>query len=401
MLSVLFKKSSRLLIVLGLLLAFSAGVFVAAPTSLSGVQAETVYQKGGEDTAAVYNEVSYSVVNLVVTTKIDQDQIFEFPDTPEGDGTPEVPFEFDMPDDFFSQGQGSGFVYDMEGHIVTNYHVIESAERIVVTFRDGTQARAEVIGTDPESDIAVLRVDVDPEILRPVTFADTEELYVGQPVLAIGSPFSQDWTLTTGIVSALDRTMGSGFTAFSISSVIQTDAAINPGNSGGPLLDIEGNVIGVNAQIMSRSSANSGVGFAIPGNLVQKVVKDLIERGDYKYAWLGISGQSLSLELREILDLPANQRGVLIGTVSRGGPADKGGLRGSSQQVEKDGIVYQVGGDIIVAINGEPVPHMDALIAYLVEKTQPGDEATLEVLRNGKTQTLTVTLGERSEYTAE
>jgi 2-alkenal reductase len=286
----------------------------------------------------------------------------------------------------------------MDGHIVTNYHVVEGAEKIDVTFRDGTMARAEVVGADSESDIAVIQVkDVDPSVLHPVTFANSSELYVGQPVLAIGSPFGQEWTLTTGIVSALGRTISSGFSDFSIPSAIQTDAAINPGNSGGPLLDVDGNVIGVNSQILSRSGSNAGVGFAIPANLVQRVARALIEDGAYHYAWLGISGGALTIDLIEAMDLAPNQRGVMVGEVTAGGPADKAGVHGADSTVEIDGQEVRVGGDVITAVDSVPVSHMDELIAYLVEQTNPGDEVTLTILRDGSEQQIAVTLGERQQ----
>ncbi len=400
----LLKESTRLLVIFGLLLAFGAGVLLAPPEAAS-IQAQDDYPMGGATAASVYENVAQSVVNITVIQRVSRDELFEFHDLPtpeEGEeGETPPPFEIPMPEedeDFFQGGQGSGFVYDEQGHIVTNYHVVMEADKIDVTFYDGTMARAEVVGTDPESDVAIVKVDIDPDVLQPVAFADTDTLYVGQPVLAIGSPFGQEWTLTTGIISALGRTMGSGFTQFSISSVIQTDTAINPGNSGGPLLDIDGKVIGVNTQIRSATRSNSGVGFAVPGNLVQKVVKSLIKTGEYHYAWLGISGQSLSLDLIDAMSLDPDQRGVLVNEVAMNGPADQAGLHGSDSTVEVDGLEYNVGGDIITAINGQPLQSMDALITYLVENTRPGDEITLDILRDGEAQTLTVTLGDREEY---
>ncbi|MCZ7546811.1 MAG: trypsin-like peptidase domain-containing protein [Anaerolineae bacterium] len=243
-------------------------------------------------------------------------------------------------------------------------------------------------------------MEVDPEVLQPVTFADSEALYVGQPVIAIGSPYGQEWTLTTGVVSALGRTISSGFSSFSISSGIQTDTAINPGNSGGPLMNINGEVVGVNAQIISQARANAGVGFAIPGNLVQRVAQALIDEGSYHYAWLGISGRTIDLDLIEALDLEANQRGVLVDTVTSGGPADDAGLRGNDATVTVDGQDLRVGGDIIIAVNDEPIRFMDELIAYLVEETQPGDEITLTVLRDGQEVPVAVTLGDREDFSA-
>ena len=394
----LVKRSAKLLIIVALVVAFGAGVLVASPAG-ARVGAQEQYTMGNAEVAAVYDRVSQSVVNINVLQRVEGGTLFEFRNFPfpEGGQPPESSPNPDNGQDFYQSGQGSGFVLDTDGHIVTNYHVVQDAERIVVSFQDGTQARAEVVGTDPESDIAVIKVDVDSEVLHPVTFANSSALYVGQPVLAIGSPFGQTWTLTTGIISALGRTIASGFTQFSIPSVIQTDAAINPGNSGGPLLDIEGNVVGVNTQILSRTGANAGVGFAVPSNLVQKVAAALIEDGSYKYAWLGISGGSLTLDQIEALKLPVNQRGVLISEVTAGGPADKAGLRGNDAVVKVNDQDVRVGGDIIVAVNGQPIRFMDELIAYLVEQTRPGDQITLTILREGAQQEVTVTLGERAD----
>ena len=392
------KRSAKLLIIVALVVAFGAGVLVASPAG-ARVGAQEQYTMGNAEVAAVYDRVSQSVVNINVLQRVEGGTLFEFRNFPfpEGGQPPESSPNPDNGQDFYQSGQGSGFVLDTDGHIVTNYHVVQDAERIVVSFQDGTQARAEVVGTDPESDIAVIKVDVDSEVLHPVTFANSSAPYVGQPVLAIGSPFGQTWTLTTGIISALGRTIASGFTQFSIPSVIQTDAAINPGNSGGPLLDIEGNVVGVNTQILSRTGANAGVGFAVPSNLVQKVAAALIEDGSYKYAWLGISGGSLTLDQIEALKLPVNQRGVLISEVTAGGPADKAGLRGNDAVVKVNDQDVRVGGDIIVAVNGQPIRFMDELIAYLVEQTRPGDQITLTILREGAQQEVTVTLGERAD----
>jgi S1-C subfamily serine protease len=209
------------------------------------------------------------------------------------------------------EGTGSGFVIDKDGHIVTNNHVVDGATRIEVEFYDGTLTAADVVGLDPDSDLAVLKVDLPADKLYPVTFADSDDLVIGQIVLALGSPFGQDWTLTTGIVSALNRTM-QGLSDFSIGNVIQTDAAINPGNSGGPLLDLEGRVIGVNSQIATTSDSNSGVGFAIPANLTQRVAQQLIENGVVEYSYIGISGGDVSLTLSQALELPADTRGVVV-----------------------------------------------------------------------------------------
>ncbi|MAS35648.1 MAG: hypothetical protein CL610_16680 [Anaerolineaceae bacterium] len=279
-------------------------------------------------------------------------------------------------------GSGSGFVIDKEGHIVTNNHVVDGATQIEVNFLDGTLARGEVVGLDPDSDLAVVKVDVPADKLYPIEWGNSDELVIGEGVLAIGSPFGQRWTLTNGIISALDRTI-QGLTDFSIGGVIQTDAPINPGNSGGPLLDLEGRLIGVNSQIVSGSGSSSGVGFAVPSNLTQRVSQELIDNGFVSYSYLGIGGGNVTLSVIEALDLPSDTQGVVVATVSPGGPAARAGLQepGDIQTVNGQEIPMQV--DIITAINGEPLTGIGDLISYLARNTQPGDNVTLTVLRNG------------------
>ncbi len=325
--------------------------------------------------AQVYRQVSPSVVYIQVIKQVG----IEIP------GMPGI-----------EAGVGSGFVWDREGHIVTNYHVVQEADVVEVTFLDGTQALADVVGTDPHSDLAVVQVrDVPQEVLKPVTPGDSDQLFVGQRALAIGSPFAQQWTLTVGVISALGRTIRSGTSRFSIPEVIQTDAAINPGNSGGPLLDDSGRVIGVNTMILSGARSSSGVGFAVPINIVKRVVPALIEKGEYVYPWLGIAGVTLNRDLAEAMDLDPNQRGAMVTQVERGGPADKAGLRGADRTVEIFGQEVEVGGDVIIAIDDRPVKGMDDLIVYLVKETEPGQKVVLTVLRDGKEMEIPVTLGER------
>ncbi len=283
-------------------------------------------------------------------------------------------------------GSGSGFVIDPSGYIITNFHVVEPAERIDVRFLDGTIVEAEVVGTDPDSDLAIIDVDVPPERLSPVTFANSDDLVIGQTVLAIGNPFSQDWTLTSGIISALNRTI-EGLDGYSIGAVIQTDAAINPGNSGGPLLNLNGEVIGINSQIISRERANSGVGFAIPSNLVTRVIPELISSGTVNYSFLGIESapNGVTLDLINAYSLPNNIQGVVVSRVTTGGPAERGGLLSAT-----DNSV-----DIITAINGVPVTGFNMLIGYLSINTRPGDDVNLTVYRNGQFVTLDVKLDAR------
>jgi S1-C subfamily serine protease len=292
---------------------------------------------------------------------------------------------------FFGQdnqviASGSGFVIDKQGHIVTNNHVVEGATSIEVNFLDGTIVRGEIVGLDPDSDLAVIKVDLSEDKLYPVELGDSDSLMIGQTVLAIGSPFGQRWTLTSGIVSALDRTIR-GLTNFSIGGVIQTDASINPGNSGGPLLDLDGRVIGVNSQIMSDSRSSSGVGFAIPSNLVQRVAKELIDNGYINYSYLGITGGDVNLAIIEAFGLANNQRGVVVADVTAGGPAARAGLLAAGQPKDTTDVEAAPSSlDIITAIDGHPLDGIDDLITYLAKNTTPGQTVTLSVLRDGKDQ---------------
>lgn len=338
--------------------------------------------------ARVYERVAPSVVHIRVVQQVSGDEGpgFEIP------GWPDHP---ELPDDFFRRGEGSGFVWDKTGHIVTNYHVVQDAEEVDVTFLDGVTVLAEVVGTDPDSDLAVLNVERSGDRLTPVELGDADKVFVGQRAIAIGNPFGQEWTLTTGVVSALGRTQPSGTSQFSIPEMIQTDAAINPGNSGGPLLDREGHVIGVNTLILSEDRASAGVGFAIPVNIVSQIVPVLMEEGEYAYAWLGIVGRDLDRETALTMNLPADQRGALVIEVAEDGPAEEAGLRGSDETINRNGAALQVGGDVIVAIDGQPVDTMDDLIVYLVEDARPGQRVTLTIVRDGEERTVGVTLGER------
>jgi serine protease Do len=342
--------------------------------------------------ASVYERVAPSVVHIRVVQAVAGGRV-RIPELPDIPGFPDLDLE--TPEEFFRQGTGSGFVWDDEGHIVTNYHVVEDASKVEVRFFDGATVLADVIGTDPDSDLAVLEVDLPSEQLRAVLPGDSDAVFVGQRAIAIGNPFGQEWTLTAGIVSALGRTIGSGTSQFSIPEMIQTDAAINPGNSGGPLLDRDGNVIGVNTLILSNSQASAGVGFAIPVNIVKQVVPVLIEEGEYAYAWLGIVGTELVRETAVEMNLAPEQRGALVIEVTEGSPAEDAGMQGSTETVKLDGADVQIGGDVIIAIDDAPVRSIDELIVYLVKETQPGDEVTLTVLRNGRERNIDVTLAGR------
>ncbi len=302
----------------------------------------------------------------------------------------------DFPPDFFLEGEGSGFVWDEEGHIVTNNHVVQGADRVTVVFADRTEMEAKVIGADPDSDLAVLELSEPKDDAPPVVLGDSDALKVGETAIAIGNPFGQEFTMTTGIVSALGRTIRSGSSPFSIPEVIQADTPINPGNSGGPLMDRQGRVIGVNTQIISRSGVSSGVGFSVPINTAKRVIPALIEDGRYEYSWLGITGSTLRPAVAEQLDLPRDTGGALVIQVSGDSPADRAGLRGGNNTFNVDGSEFSVGGDIIVAIDGSAVRDMDDLITFLVSKTRPDDKVVLEVIRDGdKREELEVTLGKR------
>ena len=352
---------------------------VPTPTTLPATTLKVGTTTEEELLVNLYERVNPAVVNIRVVKRVEQ------------------PATFAVPDDLYQEGQGSGFVWDQEGHIVTNNHVVEGADEVEVVFWDDTVVEGKVVGTDPDSDLAVVEVDLPAEELHPVELGDSQELKVGQLAVAIGNPFGQAGTMTRGIVSALGRTFRPGASPFAIPEMIQTDAAVNPGNSGGPLLNSQGRVIGINSLILSRSGSSSGVGFAVPINMAKRVVPILIEEGEYHYAWLGITGQDLTPTIVEAMDLPAGTRGALVIAVGQGGPADEAGLRGSIETVEIKGRPLEIGGDIILAIDGTPVKDMDDVIVYLVENTRPGQEVELSILRDGQEQKLTVELGERPD----
>lgn len=351
-------------------------------TSDVTIDADAIVAAFEEVLGRIHDENIDSVVQIRVSQGVagqDQDQQFGLP----------APFR---------SGEGSGFVWSEEGFIVTNSHVVQDADRVTVTFSDGTQTDAEVIGQDPDSDLAVIRVDVPNIQLNPVELGDSNNVKVGQIAVAIGNPFGQEFTTTSGIVSAIGRTIQSGNTPFSVPKVIQTDAPINPGNSGGPLLDRHGRVIGINTQIISRSGSSSGIGFAVPINTAKQVIPVLIDGGEYSYAWLGISGVTLRPEVAELMDVPTDTKGAQVIQLAEDGPASEAGLRGSDQNRQTDDGIIPVGGDTITAIDGNPITNMDDLITYLIENTRPGDVVTADVIRDGgESVQIEITLGSRPE----
>lgn len=350
----------------------------AAPEQTSSTSAQVLEYTQGEDALVnIYKNVNPGVVTILVYTS---------------DG---------------GVGQGSGFVYDLDGHILTNYHVIENATDIEITFPEGTRTRGEVIGTDMDSDIAVIKVEVPQEVLHPLILGSSADLEVGQFVIAIGNPYGFSGTMTTGIVSALGRVLDSMRSAdngsvYAAGDTIQTDAAINPGNSGGPLLNLNGEVIGINRAIYDETSSAyesasyTGIGFAIPVDIVKKVVPSLIANGSYDYPYLGISSiDGLTMDEIEAMGFDPNVPGVYVLEVTSGGPAAKAGIRAGTRTTKYNGLY--AGGDMIVALDGVSVKDYNQLLSYLFMYKQPGDSLTVTILRNGTQKNVEVTLGSRSD----
>ena len=291
-----------------------------------------------------------------------------------------------------SEGTGSGFVIDREGHIVTNYHVIENADSVEVLLSDETQAAAALVGVDPPNDLALLKIDVPPEQLSPVELGSSADLRVGQRAIAIGNPFGLDRTLTAGVISALGRPLQANDDNV-IFDVVQTDAAINPGNSGGPLLDSRGRVIGVNTAI--RQGAE-GIGFAVPVDTLKRVLPPLQELGYYPHPWLGFVGYDVTPRLAEALDLPV-ESGILVAQLYRDGPAVAAGLRGAQEEVIIGNRRILAGGDVVVGIDEAPTEEWEDLHAYLELETQVGDRVTLHVLRDGEPLEIEMEVAERPQ----
>jgi len=290
-------------------------------------------------------------------------------------------------------GIGSGFVFDKKGHIITNAHVVNDATKVVVTFLDGRSYNAKIIGVDEYTDIAVIKVNADLSLLQPVLLGDSSNLKVGEQIAAIGNPFGLSGSLTSGIVSQLGRLLPSD-AGYSIPDVIQTDAAINPGNSGGPLLNMMGGVVGINTAIQSTTGEFTGVGFAIPSQTVAKIVPTLIEKGEYKHPWIGVSGRDIDPDMAKVMKLK-DAVGFLIVTVVDDGPASKAGLIGSEKTILVEGVNYPIGGDVILAVDGIDVRKIDDILIHLQRAKSIGDEMVLEILRDNRTTTITIILQER------
>ena len=341
------------------------------------VQPDADIQALQSEVEAVYEAVGDSVVNIAVTT---------------------LAYDFFM-NPVPQEGTGSGFVYDDLGHIVTNWHVVQDAEELQVAFADGTTLEAEMVGSDPANDLAVIKVEPDGYDLTPVPLGGSDDLRVGQFVVAIGNPFGLEQTVTFGVISSLGRTIQSPEGGRFIGEAIQTDAAINPGNSGGPLLDLNGQVIGVNAQIVSPSRANAGIGFAIPVNTVKRVVPELIQTGEYAHPWMGISFLDLNrwAAILQRADVEVPDEGVLIMEVVPDSPADEAGLQGGERLLRVGNTRVPVGGDVIIAIDGEPIRGWSELNIYLELETQVGETVQVTVLRDDQEVTVPLTLAERPE----
>jgi S1-C subfamily serine protease len=353
-----------------------AGVYAALDP---GTNTRTVIREtAGESVAAssttssvnsVYREARDSVVEITVT------------------GAPEAtPFGGDQQ----PRGQGSGFVYDDQGHIITNQHVVDGAQSLTVAMQDGSRYDATVVGTDPSTDLAVIKINAPASKLKPLELGDSKALRVGDTVVAIGSPFGLEGTVTAGIISALGRQMEST-NGFAIDDSIQTDAAINHGNSGGPLLNLRGQVIGVNAQIKSESGGNDGVGFAIPADTVKEIAGRLVSGGKVEHAYLGVATATIDSAAADTLDMP---RGAEVTRVNPGTPAAKAGLKPATGERTVQGEVYPTGGDVISAVDGHAVEGADAL-RRVIDSHRPGDIVLLTVVRNGESRTVEVTLGKR------
>jgi S1-C subfamily serine protease len=369
--------------IVGATVAILLFAFIVIPSGNVGTP--ELITSNGHDTTILGDETSYTAkgnLNLV--------QLFEKSET----GVVKISVQRgpDGPRD--TPGMGSGFVYDNLGHIITNAHVVEGASKATVTFLDGTQYDAQIVGQDKFTDIAVIKVSEKPRLLHPLRLGDSSQLHVGEPVAAIGNPFGLSGSMTSGIVSQIGRLLPSQDSGFSIPDVIQTDAAINPGNSGGPLLNMKGEVVGINTAIQSMSGEFSGIGFAVPSNTALKIVPSLIEDGEYRHPWIGISGRDIDPDLARVLNLK-DAKGFLVITVVDGSPADKAGLKGMTATQIIDGKEYPANGDIITWVDDKEVRKISDILVHLQREKSVGDEMTLGVIRDGEFLHITLELVER------
>jgi S1-C subfamily serine protease len=363
--------------------AFDENVTIAEATPISTSQGSSSTGPTSIDVAEIYRRNAPGVVQITSTSR--------------GNGSTD-PFGNVVPGES-QQALGSGFVIDKEGHVVTNYHVVEGASQIEVSFSNQDTVSAKVVGTDPSTDLALLDVEVDAKALTPLALADSDKVEVGDPVAAIGNPFGLERTVTAGIVSALQRDLRAP-NGFTIDHVIQTDAPINSGNSGGPLIDADGRVIGVNSQIETGNGGggNVGIGFAVPSNTVKSVAAQLLDDGQVDRAFLGVTLQGIEPEVADVLRLAAD-KGVLVVAVKPGSAAAKAGIKGGNTQVVVAGESYELGGDIIVAVDGKDVTSVDEL-RQAIAAHKPGDEVKLAVVHpSGKRETITAELGRQPEST--
>ncbi len=401
--------------ILTILLTIMIGVSSVMPVFAQDTLTEEAIIETKTSFSQLYEEINPSVVYIAVAVPADQSSSYHQMESLPFDFREIFPYmeQFNLPQDKeekvnpdteaepnMTYGSGTGFVWDNEGHIVTNNHVIENATEITVTYSDGIQRDATLVGADPDSDLAVILVEDFKTDVVPVKMGDSSQIKAGDFVAAIGNPFGNTGTITSGIISALGRSFAleSGATEngnYTIPDMIQTDAAINPGNSGGVLIDLNGEVIGVVNSFASSTYSSAGIGYAIPANLAKRVVPKLISDGKYDHAWIGISGIALTPAINEVLELDHDMRGALVQTVQKGSPAEKAGLVGGTDTATLDRAEFFIDGDIITRINDQEVTAMDDIIAYLASNTSAGDTITLHLIRDGKEMDQELTLAPR------
>ena len=358
------------------------GLFIAPPES---IKQSTIID---ESQITIKEEKQKNITSNTYSTELSFIEIFEKSEP----GVVRINVQRNESQDGIN-GVGSGFVFDKRGHIITNAHVVKDSKKVTVTFLDGRSYNAEIIGIDEFTDTAVIKVNTKNTILHPLFIGDSSNLKVGESIAAIGNPFGLSGSMSSGIISQVGRLLPSG-AGYSIPDIIQTDAAINPGNSGGPLLNIRGEVVGINTAIQSTTGEFTGVGFAVPSQTIAKIIPNLIKDGEYKHPWIGISGRDVDPDTADILQIE-DAIGFLIITVVEDSPAFDAGLIGSDKIIEEDGVQYAVGGDIILAVDGMDVRKIDDILIHLQRVKSVGDEMILEILRDGRTTNATIILQER------